>query len=99
MKSVIIKSNKIILRPLSKDDIKYYQEYANNKKMYSYGFTYPFSIKLAKKYINKILKSKKEKSFAIEIEGHFIGEFFSPLKMNLKQKLVFGLEKNIGEKV
>ena len=94
MKSVIIKSNKVFLRPLKKDDAEYYHKYANNKKMYTCGFSYPFSIESAREYIDKSLESKKEKSFVIEVDNHFIGEIFFSFENDFKAKIGYW----IGEK-
>lgn len=77
---VIIRSKKFILRPYRKGDEESLRSNINNKKIYrnTLVIPYPYTLKHAKKWIEKKLKEAKEKNpstvnFAIDINGEVAG--------------------------
>lgn len=76
----VIRTKRLVLRPLKKEDAKLIAEYANDKTVYrnTLRIPHPYTLKLANQWINKNLKNYKSKkphyySFAIEVEGKFAG--------------------------
>ena len=77
---VVIKSKKFILRPYKKGDEKSLQKNINDKDIYKYTLRipYPYTIKVAKKWITYCIneskkKTPKEIAFAIDINGDVVG--------------------------
>jgi [ribosomal protein S5]-alanine N-acetyltransferase len=77
---VIIKTKRLILRPLQRSDALLLAKYANDRTIYrnTLRMPHPYTLKLANQWINKNLKNYKKRktsfySFAIEFEGKFSG--------------------------
>jgi [ribosomal protein S5]-alanine N-acetyltransferase len=77
---VIIKTKRLILRPLQRSDALLLAKYANDRTIYrnTLRMPYPYTLKQANQWINKNLANYKKRnsnyySFVIEFEGKFAG--------------------------
>lgn len=72
----ILKTQRLILRPLEKNDAEALQKIANNKKIWENltdAFPHPYTIESAKQWIDINQKKEVQDNFAITIDGELIG--------------------------
>lgn len=103
----IIKTKRLIIRPLKKSDALFMAKYGNDKAIYrnTLRIPHPYTLKMANQWINKNLKNYKkinlrEYTFAIEINKEFAGVVgISSINRSHKAELGgIGLEGHIGGK-